>query len=116
MNDDAARLLDRLVALAPLGVLVFVLRRLEGERGRLLDALEHDRAAFRDERRELINRIQFPTLAPVATRPASTPPVASGDAAAAAERRRQWASVGRVDRTAATPDLAGLPGDGDDLP
>jgi hypothetical protein len=80
MNDDAARLLDRLVALAPLGVLVFVLRRLEGERGRLLDALEHDRAAFRDERRELINRIQFPTLAPVATRPASTPP-APGDAA-----------------------------------
>jgi hypothetical protein len=113
--DPVIRLLDRLVSLAPLGVLVYVLRRLEGERGRLLDALEHDRAAFRDERRELINRIQFPTLAPVATRPASTPP-APGDAGAAAARRREWASVGRVDRTAATPDLAGLPGDGDDLP
>lgn len=115
MNDDAARLLDRLVALAPLGVLVFVLRRLEGERGRLLDALEHDRAAFRDERRELINRLQFPTLAPVATRPTATPAPVPGqhDAAVAAARRAEWASVGRVDRSGAP---AGLPGDGDDLP
>lgn len=102
---------DRLLTLAPLGVLVYVLHRLEGERGRLLDALQHDRAAFRDERRELINRIQFPTLAPVATRPA--PPAgdaASGDGAAAA-RRREWASVGRLPGV-----MPRLPGDGDELP
>lgn len=102
------RIIDRLLAIAPLAVLAYVVRT-------LLAALEHDRAAFRDERRELINRVQFPTLAPVATRPTSPAAPAPADQEAAAARRRQWASVGRADRLG--PDVtAALPGDGDDLP
>jgi hypothetical protein len=103
------QLIDRLLALAPLGVLAYVVRK-------LLVALEHDRTAFRDERRELINRVQFPTLAPVATRPPSTRTASPAPDDSAARRRRQaWATVGTADRLAGAV-ASPLPGDGDDAP
>jgi hypothetical protein len=106
MNLD--RLLDRLLALAPLGVLAYVLRRAETERREYLRQLASDREAFRNERRELINRVQFPTRVPIAavpTRPGDRRPKPAEDA------RAEWARVGTV----ALPTLD-LPGDSDPAP
>lgn len=97
-------LLDRLLALAPLGVLAYVLRRHDSERRDLLRVLETDREAFRSERRELINRVQFPTHMPlVATAPRAAPMNGVSDAE---NVRARWAQVGR----------AALPTDADDVP
>lgn len=104
-------LLDRFLTLAPLGVLAYVIRRAETERREYLRQLAADREAFRNERRELINRLQFPTRIPVAsmpTRPDDRRPNGLTDAESA---RTTWASVG----TAAPPNLD-LPSDADDAP
>lgn len=66
-------LLDRALSLAPLGVLLYALQRHEAERARMIAVLESDREAFRNERRELMNRVQFPTAMPTATRPIERP-------------------------------------------
>lgn len=108
---DTFPLLDRILALAPLAVLAYVLRRNESERSRLLRALESDRESFRNERRELINRVQFPTRMPVATAPIE--PMRPGDRRPRIPdaRRQQWQKVG----TAAPAEFA-LPTDRDDAP
>jgi hypothetical protein len=99
-----ASVFDRFLALAPLGVLAYVLRRHDSERRDLLRVLETDREAFRSERRELINRVQFPTRMPVvATAPWPAPMNGVSDAEVV---RARWASVGH----------AALPTDADDVP
>lgn len=114
-------LLDRVAALAPLGVLLYVLRRHESERAKLLETLERDREAFRHERRELFNRVQFPTAMPVASRPTDRPaplrPKRTAGAAAReealAEARNGYSGIG----VAEPPDLTEfLPRDGDEAP
>lgn len=95
------RIIDRLLALAPLGVLVILARQHQVERNKLVELLDRDRQAFRDERRELINRVQAPHMIPTGTRPADPPqPPAdahAGNGVTAAERARAaWTAVGRV--------------------
>lgn len=104
-------LLDRFLALAPLGVLAYVLRRAETERREYLRQLAADREAFRNERRELINRIQFPTRIPVAAMPTRPDDRRPNGLRPEEETRAAWASVG----TAALPKFD-LPGDTDDAP
>jgi hypothetical protein len=105
------QLVDRVLSLAPLAVLMYVLRRQDRERHDLLVALDRDRTAFRDERRELLNRVLFPHAMPVATRPARQAPAPTQDDELA-KRRPMWGGVG----TAEPPFLPGLPGDADDVP
>lgn len=81
---DLDRLLERILSAAPLAVLLYLARRQESERVRLLEMLNRDREAFRDERRELINRVIAPQLIPTGTRPgaaAAAPRDANGTAA-----------------------------------
>lgn len=115
---DLDRILDRVIGLAPLGVLVYLARRHEHERQRLLELLDRDRDAFRNERRELVNRVTHPGILPTGTRAPSTPstngagppPVPSP----LAEKRAQWARVGMA-APAAPPPPDAPPGDGDDV-
>lgn len=105
-------IVDRLLALAPLGVLAYALHRHERERAGLLKILETDREAFRNERRELINRHQFPTAMPTATRPVDRrPPVAPISPLTPPTNVAEWARVGTV----GVPTFE-LPGDGSEVP
>jgi hypothetical protein len=109
MNLDS--LLDRLLALAPLGVLVYAIRRAETERREYLRQLAEDREHFRNERRELINRVQFPTRIPVATAPTRPADRRPNGLTTAEDSRAEWAKVGTV----ALPQFD-LPSDADDAP
>lgn len=101
--------------------MVYLARRQEAERVKLLELLDRDRTGFRDERRELINRVQAPHLIPQGTRPADRRP---DPAIATAEEvnargRAAFASVGRAAPPAPfvpSPSRNGLPGDGDEMP
>jgi len=100
-------LLDRVLALAPLGALAYLIHQNRAERRDVLRALEAERESFRGERRELLNRLQFPYAMPVGTdrkRPTDRDPSRS------AAERAEWAQVG----TAALPTF--LPTDRDDVP
>jgi hypothetical protein len=110
--------LDRLLSLAPLALVGFALHRNERERAKLLELLDRDRTAFRDERRELINRVQAPHLIPQGTRPVDRRPEPSPAAAASAQARAAYNGVGRAAAPAYTPAPANgtAPGDGDDMP
>jgi hypothetical protein len=66
---DFDRLLDRIISAAPLGVAIYLAKNHAAERQKMLELLDRDRTAFRDERRELINRVQAPQLIPQGTRP-----------------------------------------------
>lgn len=114
MNLD--HLLDRAIAAAPLAALVYLARRHEAERTKLLELLDRDRTAFRDERRELINRVQAPHLIPHGTRPHDRPEP-SPAAVVTSEARRAFNRVGHaMPLTPPAPNGAAAPGDGDDLP
>lgn len=95
---DADRLLDRVLSAAPLAVLVYLARRHESERARLLRALETDRESFRGERRELLNRLHFPTVMPTGTRPVDRQPspLAAAGNSPAEKAREAWQQVGTV--------------------
>jgi hypothetical protein len=112
--------LDRLLSLAPLALVGFALHRNERERAKLLELLDRDRTAFRDERRELINRVLAPHLIPQGTRPLDRRPDASPAAAPTVteQARAAFAGVGRAAAPLVpqTSRNGGLPGDGDDLP
>lgn len=115
---DLDRLLDRAISAAPLVAMVYLARRQEAERVKLLELLDRDRTAFRDERRELINRVQAPHLIPQGTRPADRRPDPSPAATASAQARAAYNGVGRAAAPAYTPAPANgtAPGDGDEMP
>jgi hypothetical protein len=97
MSDVLTRLLDRLLALAPLGVLAYLIGRQANERHELLEALERNSAAARDRERELLNRITHPHLMPTGTRrDADTRPRVEVEAAIAAKRAEQAAASAQV--------------------
>lgn len=103
-------LIDRLLSLAPLAVLAYMLRRNEAERSRMLGMLREDRESFRNERRELINRVQFPQRMPTGSAPIPAQPEQS---ISRAELARQAAS--RVGRAAPAMFPAATPkGDADE--
>lgn len=103
-------LLDRLLALAPLGVLAYVIRRNEAERREILHRLAEDRESFRNERRELLNRLQFPTRMPIASMPIGPADRQPNGLTPAENARANWSQVGTF-----TPPVFSLPGDGDDV-
>lgn len=113
MNLD--HLLDRAIAAAPLAAMVYLARRHETERTKLLELLDRDRTAFRDERRELINRVQAPHLIPQGTRPLDRPEP-SPAAAVTSEARRAFNRVGHAAPFMPTPANGRAPGDSDDMP
>jgi hypothetical protein len=111
---DFDRFLDRLLSFAPLGVLMYVIRRHETERRAFLEAAEREQSLHRDVQRELINRVVAPHLVPTGTRPVDRRPQTSPNGqhpTVDAEARAAWAAVG----TAAPLDFR-LPGDGDEPP
>lgn len=113
---DSDRLFDRILSLAPLGLVVYALHRHERERMRLLQLVDRDRDAFRDERRELINRVQAPWMVPTGTRPAAPAPAEpmQNDARTATARARAaFASVGHVAPPEPEPPIAAPNGAGE---
>lgn len=87
------KIIDRLLALAPLGVLAYLIGRQANERHELLEALERTSAAARDRERELLNRITHPHLMPTGVRrEADTRSRIEVEAAIAAKRAEQTAA------------------------
>lgn len=87
----AGGLLFAVVVLATLLWVVMGLQREERDHAR--HSHEVEREAWRSERRELLNRMQFPERMPVATQPVGRRPV---DPEMQRGRLREMASVGRV--------------------
>jgi hypothetical protein len=112
---DFDRLLDRIISAAPLGVAIYLAKNHAAERQKMLELFDRERTAFRDERRELINRVQAPQLIPQGTRPADRPLEPSRAAAATAQARTAFASVGRAAPPMMPSPNHRPPGDGDDL-
>lgn len=111
MTPVNTSLLDRLIALAPLGVLVYALRRHETTVRDALRAQALEQAEFRNERRELINRVQFPTRMPVAAVPMRPDDRAPSGLKPLEQVRADWGRVGH-----AAPPVFSAPTDADDIP
>lgn len=119
------RILDRVLALGPLAVLAYFIHRGGREQTRLIDLVDRERDAFRNERRELINRIQAPHMIPTATRPAVSPAeqlalarAHAGNGVTPAEQARTaYSNVGRAAPASAPPftPRAAPPTDADDV-
>lgn len=101
-NTDRAQLIAEMLAESTRARadMVVLVDEHQGVIGELLERFERERESWRSQERELLNRVQHPTVMPTGVRPVS--PARNGTASEQA--RAAWSSVGRAEPLSAGDD------------